>query len=176
MRRFSRKANPNALPLPRCNESMKHRVKEITESMCNILQLLGLEKWKEIGFADLEKLAFSVEAALDEESDTTAYHRLAWLRTWMFWVDLRRTTSGDEQVSLSAHFYALVLVVVPLFPAKYSEGLLEVCFKKIEGAAKAVTSEKFGLTELLYNARRGMGRSMAFRIRDVESMEGYERH
>ena len=140
--------------------------------MCNILQLLGLEKWKEVGFADLEKLAFSVEAALDEESDTVAYHRLAWLRTWMFWVDLRRTTSGDEQVSLSAHFYALVLVVVPLFPAKYSDGLIEVCLKKIEGAVEAVTSEKFGLEELLDSAWKNMGRSLVFIIRDVESEEG----
>lgn len=155
---------------------MNRRIKEITESMCNILQLVGLEKWKEIGFADLEKLAFSVETAIEEESDTAAYHRLAWLRTWMFWVDLRRTTSGDEQVSLSAHFYALVLVVVPLFPAKYSEGLVEVCFKKIEAACEAGVNEKFGLEELLNSARRNMGRSVVFRIRDVESEEETERH
>ncbi|KAE9364810.1 hypothetical protein N431DRAFT_111360 [Stipitochalara longipes BDJ] len=171
MRRFSQKANLNAVPLPRNNETMKHRVKEITESICNILQLLGLEKWKAIGFADLEKLAFSVEAALDEDSDAAAYHRLAWLRTWMFWIDLRRTTSGDEQVALSAHFYALVLVVVPLFPAKYFEGLIEVCFKKIEGACEVVVNEKLGLEELLESARASTGRSMVFRIPDVESEE-----
>jgi hypothetical protein len=149
---------------------MKHRVKEITDSILNILQLLGLEKWKEIGFADLEKLAFSVEAALDEESDIAAYHRLAWLRTWMFWVDLRRTTSGDEQMALSAHFYALVLVVVPLFPVKYSEGLIEVCFKKIEGASEGAKNAKFGLEELLESARR----NTRFRVQEVEWEEGSE--
>jgi hypothetical protein len=166
MRRFSQNANPDALPLPRCNNSMERRIKEITESICNILQFLGPEKWREVGFADLEKLAFSVEVALNEESDTAAYHRLAWLRTWMFWVDLRRATTGDEQVSLSAHFYALVLVVVPLFPAKYSEGLTQVCLKKIEGACEAVTSEKFGLGELLDSARGSTRRSLEFRIRN----------
>jgi hypothetical protein len=75
---------------------MKLLVKGITESILNILQVLGLEKWKESGFADLERLAFSVEAAISEDLDTAAYHRLAWLRTWMFWVDLRRTTRGDK--------------------------------------------------------------------------------
>jgi hypothetical protein len=55
---------------------------------------------------------------------------------------------------LTAHFYALVLVVVPLFPAKYSEGLIDVCFKKIGGAHEAVENERFRLAELLESARR----------------------
>ena len=137
---------------------MRSRIKEITNSILNILQLIGLEKWRENGFTDLEKLIFSVEAAVSEESDIVAYHRLAWLRTWLFWVDLRRTTTGDEQMALSAHFYSLVLVIVPLFPVKYSEGLIEICLKRIEGACKAVNNEKFGLEELLDSARKNAWR------------------
>jgi hypothetical protein len=59
-------------------------------------------------------------------------------------------------MALTAHFYALVLVVVPLFPAKYSEGLIGVCLKKIEGANEAVESEKFGVADLLDSARRSI--------------------
>ena len=126
--------------------------------MLNILELIGLEKWRGNGFTELEKLIVSVEAAVSEESDMVTYHRLAWLRTWLFWIDLRRTTTGDEQMALSAHFYSLVLVIVPLFPVKYSEGLIEICLKRIEGACKAVNNERFGLEELLDSARRNTWR------------------
>jgi hypothetical protein len=143
---------------------MKRLVKGITDSILNILQVLGLEKWKEIGFADLKRLAFSVEAAISEDLDTAAYHRLSWLRTWMFWIDLRRTTRSDEQVALTAHFYALVLVMVPLFPGKYSEGLINVCLRKTDDANDAVESEKFGVTDLLDSARR----TIVFTVQEVE--------
>jgi hypothetical protein len=132
---------------------MYRRLNEIKDSILNILAVLGLERWNEIGFAELEKLVFSVEAAISEDSDIVAYHRLAWLRTWMFWIDLRRISSGDEQMALSAHFYALVLVAVPLFPAKYSESLIDICYKKIETANNMVETERFGLIHLLGLAR-----------------------
>lgn len=67
-------------------------------------------------------------------------------------MDLRKANKGDEQVLLGALFYALVLSVVPLFPARYTESLVEVAREKIEGADEELVGlewEDFGLLRLL---------------------------
>jgi hypothetical protein len=64
----------------------------------------------------------------------------------MFWIDLRQTDGGKEENMLDFHFYALLLAVVPIFPASYQESLAEVCRGRIQ-VAKQVVSEYAATTE-----------------------------
>jgi hypothetical protein len=122
----------------------------------NVNTAIGIQKWRTSGFEALERLACTVHAALSLTNEIEAYHQLAWLRSWMFWIDLRRTDGGDEQLALGGHFYALVLAVVPLFPTRYSEPLINVCIKKIDAAVQEISGEiehGFGMSKLLRSAK-----------------------
>lgn len=103
---------------------MRCYLKFVLGYICDATRIFGVQKWREAGFEMLEKLAHSVDTGLSANSEAETYHQLAWLRSWLFWVDLRKMSKCDEQVLLTALFYALVLSVVPLFPAMYIDTLL----------------------------------------------------
>ena len=62
------------------------------------------------------------------------FHSLSCLRSWLFWIDLRRDNFGDDQLALTAVLYALVLSVLPFFPSKYSMCMRDVCVSKMLAA------------------------------------------
>ncbi len=65
-------------------------------------------------------------------------------------MDLREGNTGDEQRVLEALFYALVLTIVPLFPARYIE--VEVAAEKIRCANEVLErreEKEFSLLEVL---------------------------
>ncbi|KAE8454180.1 hypothetical protein EG329_005105 [Mollisiaceae sp. DMI_Dod_QoI] len=109
LRRFSLRANPATTPLPIDKPIMRSHVHLVLDCILGASRIFGLQKWRQTGFEDLEKLTKSVDAALAAESDAATYHQLAWLRSWLFWMDLRKSNIGDDQMLLGALFYALVL-------------------------------------------------------------------
>ncbi|CZR69269.1 uncharacterized protein PAC_19169 [Phialocephala subalpina] len=154
LRSFSLRSNLATPPLPANKLQIRTRVKLVLDSIFSASCIFGLQKWREAEFEALEKLANSVDAALAAESDDDTYHQLAWLRSWLFWMDLRKANTCDEQVLLGALFYALVLTVVPLFPARYAESLVEVGEEKIRRADLELRQsegkwEEFGLLKLV---------------------------
>ena len=113
---------------------------------------IGQPSWRSIGFSDLVQLAWSVDTALSLESESETFHKLAGLRSWMFWIELGRRNEGDEQQALTCYFYALLLSVLPLFPARYSESLANVCVNRMEGMLQEMSHEvasAYGLLELM---------------------------
>ncbi|TVY68745.1 hypothetical protein LSUE1_G009769 [Lachnellula suecica] len=121
--------------------AMQQRMQSFITSVMILNNAIGLQSWRSIGFEDLEQLARIVDATLSLESESEVFHKLAWLRSWMFWIELRRPNESDEQQVLTCYFYALVLAVVPLFPAKYSESLMRVCAGRIEGVLQGLSEE-----------------------------------
>lgn len=131
---------------------MQQRVQSLISSMLSLKDVIGQAQWRSIGFSDLEQLAWSVDTALSLYSESEAYHKLAWLRSWMFWIELRQPNEGDEQKALTFYFYALVLSIVPLFPARYSESLTNVCVSRMEVMLQGMNEEVatvYGLLELM---------------------------
>lgn len=112
--------------------------------------LIGLPKWRAVGFEELEKLVQSVSDALCETDEVEQYHQLAWLRSWLFWIDLRKTNNSPEQLLLTATFYGLVLAVLPLFPERYLQSLIEICVEKIENTQRVLGEDE--------NDETGLGR------------------
>lgn len=88
---------------------------------------------------------------MSEVDEVEQYHQLAGLRSWLFWTDMRKTDDAVEQILLTAHFYGLVLAVMPVFPARYKETLVEICAEKIDRALRALDDDnaEFGLGYLL---------------------------
>jgi hypothetical protein len=115
------------------------RVNSIIESIVAVKDAIGSAKWRGTGFAALETLARTIDAALCLEDEIEAYHQLAWLRSWMFWIDLRQTNGGTEEHILTGHFYALLLAVVPIFPARYQQSLADACQRRIRAARQAIS-------------------------------------
>lgn len=67
-------------------------------------------------------------------------------------MDLRKANESNEQLVLGVLFYALVLTIVPLFPARYVQSLVKVARDYIIGAdhkLKQRAEGEFGLQELL---------------------------
>jgi hypothetical protein len=86
-------------------------------------------------FAALETLPRSVDTAVSLEDEIETFHQVAWLRSW---IDLRQTDDSKEEHMLKFHFYALLLAVVPIFPARYQESLAEACKRSIRVARQAI--------------------------------------
>lgn len=130
---------------------MKQNIANSTNSILNTSSLIGLPKWRAAGFEELEKLCQSVSDALCQTDEMEQYHQLAWLRSWLFWTDLRKVDNAMEQILLTAHFYGVVLAVLPLFPPRYLEPLVEICMEKIERAQNVSEADgsEFGLGRLL---------------------------
>jgi hypothetical protein len=131
---------------------MRAHANLVNESILSVSMVFGFQRWRTVGFYDLEQLAKSVDKALGAGSDSETYHQMSWLRTWLFWMDLRKANSDDEQFVLEALFYALILTVAPLFPARYRESLVEVSTEKIRFADAELEPRwkgEFGLLELL---------------------------
>lgn len=120
---------------------MKKRVRSITTSITDAKGVIDTVKWHGAGFAALEKLGRTIETALSLEDEIETYHQLAWLRSWMFWIDLRQTDDSKEEHMLDFHFYALLLAVVPIFPARYRESLAEACKRRIRVAKQAISED-----------------------------------
>lgn len=146
---------------------MQQRVQSLVSSVVAVKDIVGHSKWRSIGFADLEQLAWSVDSAISLESESEAYHKLAWLRSWLFWIELRKPNQGDEQHILACYFYALILSVVSFFPAQYSESLTNVCVRRMEVMLQGMNEEvanAYGLLELMSSVQ-GM-------LLESELMEG----
>lgn len=92
---------------------------------------MSFETWRAIGFQDLEQLAHTVLEAISM-SESEIFGKLAWLRSWMFWIELRRTDGEDEQLALNCHFYALAAAAVPFYPAQCRSSLMRSNTSKME--------------------------------------------
>ena len=77
--------------------------------------------------------------SLDE---TDRYHELACLRSWLFWVELRRAESGTEESAVTGLFYALFLAIVLMFPPRYVASLSQVCRNRIKATVKVLEAER----------------------------------
>ncbi|KAG0649481.1 hypothetical protein D0Z07_4504 [Hyphodiscus hymeniophilus] len=139
LRKFSSMSNPTIHAIPEDRGLMRRRVTSITDSILDARGIIGTVKWQASGFAALETLARTVDFALSLEDEIETYHQLAWLRSWMFWIDLRQTDDSKQEHMLNVHFYALLLAVVPLFPARYQESLAEACKRIIQVAKLAIS-------------------------------------
>jgi len=131
---------------------MQQRVRSLISSVVTLRDGIGPSRWRSIGFSDLEQLAWSVDSALSLNSESEIFHKLAWLRSWMFWIELRQPTESDEQKALTSYFYALVMSIVPLFPARFSESLTNVCVSRMEAMLQGVNEEMasaYGLLEMM---------------------------
>lgn len=132
-------------------EGMYQEVEEILNSIRATALLLGPEKWQTLEFWDLEQLALTVAEAIRLESDSESYHKLAWLRSWMFWIE-SRDNKDEEQLVLSCLFYALISATAPLFPARYSNTLPPRCAERMETMIAEMADQnplKSGLLSLL---------------------------
>lgn len=87
-------------------------------------------QWQNSGFHEFEGLVNCVGEAISLGSDTARFHRLALLRSWMFWLDLSPVigTKGLGRM-LRGYFYVLVFVAVPMFPASYAQQLAPTCVR-----------------------------------------------
>ena len=148
LRQFSSTPNPSSPAAPKDRDLMKQRVKSAVESIVKTKSVIGEAKWQGAGFAALETLAHTIDTALCLENEFEAYHQLAWLRSWMFWIDLRRTSSGPEEHMLSGHFYELLLAVLPIFPARYQESLAQACRRIMQMARQAIIDDTALVEEL----------------------------
>ncbi|KAK0121863.1 hypothetical protein ONS95_010142 [Cadophora gregata] len=144
LRRCSLNCNPNTPTFHKDIPRMKQNISEVNNSIFDIADLIGLPNWRLVGFEDLEKLVESVSATLCETDDTEQYHKLSGFRSWLFWIDMRRTDDSMEQVLLTAHFYGLVLAVLPVLPARYLEVLHQICVEKIQDAQGVVGDDMGG--------------------------------
>lgn len=137
---ISSTANPLSPPLPRDDPMMMQHVLEIKSLLAYTRKHhIRQSNWTPTGFEALTDLTALVEDAIRLPTEDEIFHGLAWLRSWLFWVDLRRDNVGDDQLALTAIFYALVLAVLPLFPPKYSVCLKDVCISKMEAATQQMT-------------------------------------
>lgn len=151
LRLLSERANAHSQPLTKDHDSMIPLVKHVIECIADATSVLGLPKWRATGFEALKRLAQITEDTLSVPSEVEQYHQLACLRSWMFWVDLRRNNGEEEERVLAALFYALVFAIVPLFPARFSTPLIEICLKRIKAGWEGMPSERakgFGLVRL----------------------------
>lgn len=123
-------ANPMSPALPRDGQKMMQRISSI-KSMISHTRKHHISRSTPTGFKALADLTTSVENAICMPTEDEIFHGLAWLRSLLFWIDLRMDNVGDDQLALTATFYALVLSVLPLFPAKYSMCLRDVCVSKM---------------------------------------------
>lgn len=151
LRRCSLNSNPYTPAISRDVPKMKQNISKVNTSMLDVASILSLPKWRQVGFEDLEKLAQLVSAALCEADETEQYHKLSGFRSWLFWTDLRRTDDSVEQALLTAHFYGLVLAVLPVLPARYLETLHKICVEKIQDAQNLIGEDMgdFSLGRLL---------------------------
>jgi len=132
--------------------AIQQRIHSLINSVTALGNTIGQPSWRSIGFSDLVQLAWAVESALSLESEPETFHKLAGLRSWMLWIELGRPNEGDEQQALTCYFYALVLSVVPLFPARYSKSLTNTCVDRMEAALQGMDQEvasAYGLLELM---------------------------
>jgi hypothetical protein len=141
LRQFSSMSNYSSPAAPEDRSLIKQRIKSIIDSIVGVKDTIGSTKWCGAGFGALEKLARTIDSALCLEDEIERYHQLSWLRSWMFWVDLRQTNEGKEEHTLTGHFYALLLAVVPIFPARYQESLAEACRRKMRVARLAISDD-----------------------------------
>ena len=151
LRRCSLNSNQYAPALPKDIPKINQNISVVNTSMLDVASILGLPKWRQVGFDDLEKLAQSVSAALCESDETEQYHKLSGFRSWLFWTDLRRTDDSVERALLTAHFYGLVLAVLPVLPARYLETLHQICVEKIQDTQNLIGEDMgdFSLGRLL---------------------------
>ncbi|KAG4442405.1 hypothetical protein IFR05_002107 [Cadophora sp. M221] len=151
LRRCARNSNPHTNALLKDVSTIKKHIADLIHFILNTSNLIGLPKWRAAGFEELEKLACSVSDAMSEMNEAEQYHQLAGLRSWMFWTDMRKTDDSMEHILLTAHFYGLLLAVMPVFPARYIETLVEICAEKIDRAQQALgdDNDEFGLGHLL---------------------------
>ncbi|KAH7348552.1 hypothetical protein BKA65DRAFT_262214 [Rhexocercosporidium sp. MPI-PUGE-AT-0058] len=158
LRRCAQRSNPHTNPLPKDVPVMKSNIVDLIHFIVSTTNFIGLPKWRAAGFEELEKLACSASDAMSEVDEIERYHLLSGLRSWLFWTDMRKTNGSAEQTVLTAHFYGLVLAVMPVFPARYVEILVEICAEKITKAQRALDEEndELGLGHLLNLAQSYM--------------------
>jgi hypothetical protein len=149
LQKFSAKPNFTSAVAPVDRDVMKEPVNSIIKSILDAKEVIGSVKWRGAGFAALETLARTIAFAISLKDEIETYHQLAWLRSWMFWFDLRQTSDGDEENILTGHFYALLLAVVPIFPARYQESLAEACRRRIRAARQAISEDPALVEEVL---------------------------
>ena len=104
LRKFSSMSNCASQAPPEGGSVTKKRVSSITDSIVDVKGVIGTAKWHRAGFAALETLAHTIYTALSLENEIETYHQLAWLRSWMFWIDLRQIDGGKEEHMLNMHF------------------------------------------------------------------------
>lgn len=144
LRRYFSSANPTLLGIENiCQRNLsdiKQQVGSVIDAVVKARNVVGRAKWRTMGFEDLGTLARVVEESL-LVTESERYHRLSWLRTWMFWLDLRQFMYGAEEHVLSGLFYVLLLAIVPLFPVKYRTSLRSVCMERIQASLEAFVDD-----------------------------------
>ncbi|PVH82400.1 hypothetical protein DL98DRAFT_619658 [Cadophora sp. DSE1049] len=81
LRRCSVHSNPHTPALLKDVPKMRQNISEVNTSLLDIASLIGLPKWRQVGFGDLEKLAQSVSTSLCEEDEAEQYHKLSGFRS-----------------------------------------------------------------------------------------------
>ncbi|KAH8594301.1 hypothetical protein B0O99DRAFT_687940 [Bisporella sp. PMI_857] len=152
LRQFASVTN-GSTPRSTFDESiLTERVTAVLDSIAYSKNVIGIAKWRAAGFEDLGRLAQVVRDAIFlGESDR--YHQLAWLRSWMFWVDLRQLKGLNEEHIMSALFYALLLAIVPVFPTRYLASLSTVCVRRIQTVIDIVFGDAEWAHEVLFLSR-----------------------
>lgn len=117
-----------------------HRIQAVCDSITNAQNVIGMDKWKAGDFPFLKNLTQQVQEALNL-NEYESYHRLACLRSWLFWVELRGANNGLEDVVVTGLFYALVLAILPIFPPRYMQSISNVCTSRIQATVQAICLE-----------------------------------
>ena len=91
-------------------------------------RILSQYEWNTSGFKELENLGCTLQIVSFLTSNEEVFGQLSLLRAWMFWFDLSEYTQNRLlQEVTRAHFYAMVLAMVPYFPVQRSAGIYKVC-------------------------------------------------
>lgn len=91
-------------------------------------QIISQYEWNTSGFKELENLGYTLQVVSFLTSNEEIFGQLNLLRAWMFWFDLSEYTQNRLlQEVTRAHFYAMVLAMIPYFPVQRSAGIYKVC-------------------------------------------------
>ncbi|KAG9231477.1 hypothetical protein BJ875DRAFT_469445 [Amylocarpus encephaloides] len=159
---YSTQENACELPHPGCQNEMHQQVNSVLTFIQATAAILSPEQYRTAGFGDLEQLALTVREVISlTSSGGEIFHRLAWLRSWMFWIELRKPNDKVEGQVLACYFYALVAAIVPLYPSRYQAGLPGICSGRMHTFIEDLGREtvtKYGLVELVDMAKVGWRR------------------
>jgi hypothetical protein len=125
---FSLISNSPPHEMPKDRSIISQEINSVLNSIGEAQESIGSAKWQSIGFASLETLARSINCAILLDDEIEAYHQLAWLRSWMFWIDLRQTDDSKEEHMLDDFSMLFCLLLCPSF----LQGIRDIWQKSVE--------------------------------------------